>query len=96
MVCKSINIFFLKLLNSGIVKTQTVANGVFTEFNLWKNRKVHVSKIIKEIKAFSVLVLTPYPLDYKRQEYLYYNIHPFVRDEFKDITCPRPLHIDNK
>jgi hypothetical protein len=25
-------------------------------------------------------------LDYKRQEYLYQNIRPFVRNEFKDIT----------
>jgi len=35
-------------------------------------------------------VLTPPPLDYKRQEYLYNNIHPFVKDEYKDITCPNP------
>jgi hypothetical protein len=56
-----------------------------------KNRKANVSEIIKEIKAFSVLVLSPPPLDYKRQEYLYHNICPFVRDEFKDITCPKPV-----
>jgi hypothetical protein len=29
-------------------------------------------------------VLTPPHLDYKWQEYLYHNIRPFVRDEFKD------------
>ncbi|KAG9305110.1 hypothetical protein G9A89_007750 [Geosiphon pyriformis] len=36
-------------------------------------------------------VLTPPPLDYKRQEYLYQNIRAFVRDKFKDITCPKPV-----
>ncbi|CAG8699296.1 1971_t:CDS:2, partial [Ambispora leptoticha] len=36
-------------------------------------------------------VLTPALLDYKRQEYLYHKIRPFVRDEFKDITCPKPI-----
>ncbi|CAG8723093.1 10730_t:CDS:2, partial [Ambispora leptoticha] len=41
-------------------------------------------------------VLTPSPLDYKRQEYLYHNIRLFVRDEFKDITCPKPIYPDNE
>ena len=62
--------FLFETTNPGIVKTQTVANGTFTEFNLWKNKKVNISKITKEIKTFSVLVLSPPPLDYKRQEYL--------------------------
>jgi len=79
-----------------IVKTQLVANGSYTEFNLLKTRKASVSEIIKEIKSFSILVLTPPPLDYKRQEYLYHNIRPFVRDEFKDITCPKPIYTDNE
>ena len=57
--------FLFEAANPGVVKTQTVANGSFTEFNLLKNRKVNVSEIIKEIKAFSVLVLTLPPLDYK-------------------------------
>jgi hypothetical protein len=35
-------------------------------------------------------------LDYKRQEYLYNNIRPFVRDEFKDVTCPKPIYADNE
>ena len=79
--------FLFEAANPGIVKTQAVANGAFTEFNLWKNKKVNVFKITKEIKSFSILVLTPPPLDYKRQEYLYQNIRPFVRNEFKDVTC---------
>ena len=62
---------------------------------LLKTRKASVSQITKEIKSFSILVLTPPPLDYKRQEYLYHNIRPFVRDEFKDITCPQPIYTDN-
>ena len=63
----------------GVVKAQLVANCSYTEFNLLKTRKASVSKITKEIKSFSILVLTPPPLDYKRQEYLYHNIRPFVR-----------------
>ena len=79
--------FLFEASNLGVVKTQEVANGPFTEFNLLKTKKTDV---IEEIKALSILVLTPPPLDYKRQEYLYDNIRPFVRDEYKDITCPKP------
>jgi len=63
---------------------------------LLKTKKASVSEITKEIKSFSILVLTPPPLDYKRQEYLYRNIRQYVRDEFKDITCPRPTYTGNK
>ena len=54
------------------------------------------ANIFEEIKALSILVLTPPPLDYKRQEYLYHNIRPFVNDEYKDITCPRPFYTRNE
>ena len=90
MVCKNTSIVF-EAANPGIVKAQMVANSAFTEFNLLKTRKTSASEIIKKIKSFSILVLTPPPLDYKRQEYLYQNIHAFVRDEFKNITCPKPV-----
>ena len=83
--------FVFEAARPGIVKAQLVANGAFTDFNLLKTRKASIFEITKEIKSFSVLVLTPPPLDYKRQEYLYHNIRPFVRDEFKDITCPKPV-----
>src|SRR6185369_16146272 len=83
--------FLFEAANPGIVKAQMVANGDFTEFNLLKTRKASVSEITKEIKSFSIPVLTPPSLDYKRQEYLYQNIRAFVRDEFKDITCPKPV-----
>ena len=84
--------FLFEAANPGIVKAQLVANGAFTEFNLLKTRKASVSEITKE----TILVLTPPPLDYKRQEYLYHNIRPFVRDEFKDITCPKPIYTNNE
>jgi hypothetical protein len=45
--------------------------------------KAHVSEITKETKSFSILILTLPLLDYKRQEYIHQNIHPFVRDQFK-------------
>ena len=76
-----------------MVKTQKIANGPFAKFNLLKTKR---ADIFEEIKALSILVLTPPPLDYKRQEYLYNNICPFVKDEYKDITCPRPFYIGNK
>ena len=81
--------FLFEASNFGIVKVQEVANGPFVEFNLLKAKK---TDIFEEIRALSILVLTPPPLDYKRQEYLYHNIRPFVRDEFKDITCPKPTY----
>jgi hypothetical protein len=80
--------FLFEASNFGTVKVQEVANGPFVEFNLLKTKK---ADIFEEIKSLSILVLTPPPLDYKRQEYLYHNIHPFLRDEFKDITCPKPI-----
>src|SRR5436309_734133 len=63
------------------------------ELNLFRTKK---ADIFEEIKSLSILVLTPPPLDYKRQEYLYHNIRPFVRDKFKDITCPRPIYTGNE
>ena len=63
--------------------------------DFFRHNKV-TTEITKEIKSFSILVLTPPPLDYKRQDCLYKSIRPFVRDEFKDITCPRPTYTDNE
>ena len=88
--------FVFEAAKPGVVKAQLVANSAFTEFNLLKTRKASVSEITKEIKFFSILILTPPPLDYKRQEYLYHHLRPFVRDESKDITCPSPTYTGNK
>ena len=85
--------FLFEASNLGTVKVQEVANGPFTEFNLLKTKR---ADIFEEIKSLSILVLTPPPLDYKRQEYIYHNIRSFVRDEFKDITCPRPIYTGNE
>ena len=84
--------FLFEAANLGTVKVQEVANGSFVEFNLLKIRR---TDIFEEIRALSILVLTPPPLD-KRQEYLYQNIRPFVKDEYKDITCPRPFYSSNR
>ena len=65
--------FVFEAANPGIVKAQLVANGAYTEFNLLKTKKASVAEIIKEIKSFSIVILTPSPLDYKGQEYLYQN-----------------------
>ena len=35
-------------------------------------------------------------MDHKRQEYLYNNIRPFVRNVFKDITCPKTIYAANE
>ena len=85
--------FLFEASNLGVVKTQEVANGPFTEFNLLKIKR---ADIFEEIKALSILVLMPPFLDYKRQEYLYHNIRPFVRDEFKDINCSQPIYTGNE
>ena len=61
--------FVFEAAQPGVVRAQMVANGVHTEFNLLKTRKASGSEITKETKFFSILVLTPPPLDYKRQEY---------------------------
>ena len=73
--------FLFEAARPGVVKAQLVANGTYTEFNLLKIKKSSVSEITKKIKPFSILVLVliPPPLDYRRQEYLYHNIYPFVR-----------------
>jgi len=85
--------FLFEASNFGAVKVQEVVNGPFVEFNLLKTKK---TDIFEEIRSLSILVLKPPPLDYKRQEYLYHNIRPFIRDKFKDITCPKPIYADNK
>jgi len=88
--------FLFTSANPGIIKTQEFANGPLQEFKLLKIGKSEASKVIKKIKALSFAVLVPPPMELKRQEYLYHNIRPFVRDEFKDITCPRPTYSDNE
>jgi hypothetical protein len=80
----------------GIVEAQEFANGPLQEFKLLKIGKSEASKVIKKIKAFSFAVLVPPPMELKCQEYLYHNICPFVQDEFKDTTCPRPTYSDNE
>jgi hypothetical protein len=85
--------FLFETINFGVVKAQESSNGPFTEFNLLKTKK---ADILEEIRALSILVLTSPPLDYKKQEYLYQNIRPFVKDEYKDITCPKPFYTGNK
>jgi len=84
--------FLFEAANPGIVKVQMVANSAYVEFNLLK---ASIFEITNKIKTLSLLMLTPLPLDYKRQEYLYQNIRPFVKDEFKDITCPKPVRTVN-
>ena len=80
--------FLFEATNLGVIKAQEIANGPFAEFNLLKTKK---ADIFEETEALFILVLTPPPLDYKRQEYLYQNIRPFVKDEYKDIICPKPI-----
>src|SRR3954467_2179393 len=108
-ILSSLEIHFKKLLGlqkfqhflftsakPGIVKAQEFANGPFQEFLLLKTKKLEALKIIKKIKALSFLELVPPPMELKCQEYLYHNICPFVWDEFKDTTCPRPTYSDNE
>jgi len=77
--------------NPGIIKAQEIANGTFQEFKLLKINKFTANKILENVKALSFSVLVPPPMKYERQDYLYQNIRPFVKDEYKDITCPKPI-----
>jgi len=83
--------FFLKQLILVLSKLSWLLMVLLLNLICQKTRKTNVSEITRELKSFSILVLTPPPLDYKRQEYLYHNIRSFIRDEFKDITCPKPV-----
>ena len=83
--------FLFEATNAGVVKVQMVANTAYVEFNLLKARNTSVFEITNKIKTLSLSTLTPLPLDYKRQEYLYQNFRPFVKYEFKDIICPKPV-----
>ena len=75
-----------------MVQAQEVANSTFQEFKLLKTSRFEASKAIEKIKALAFPALVPSPMKHERQEYLYNYIRPFVRDEFKDITCPRPIY----
>ena len=48
--------FLFEASNLGVVKVQEVANGPFAEFNLLK---IKTEGIFEEIRALSILVLTP-------------------------------------
>ncbi|CAG8622102.1 6135_t:CDS:2, partial [Ambispora leptoticha] len=71
-------------------EAQEVADGPFQEFKLLKISKSEASRVIEKIKALSFPVLEPPPMKYERQEYFYQHIRPFVKDLFKDVTCPKP------
>jgi hypothetical protein len=78
-----------------VVQAQEAANGPFQEFKLLKASRFEAVKAIEKIKALSFPVLMPPPMKYERQDYLYNYIRPFVRDEFKDATCPKPVAVGN-
>ena len=73
-----------------MVQAQEIANGPFQEFKLLKTSKSDASKVVEKIKALSFPVLVPPLMKYEQQEYLYNYIRPFVKDSFKDVTCPKP------
>jgi hypothetical protein len=85
--------FIFTSANPGIVKAQEIANGTFQEFKLLKINKSIDNKVLEKIRALSFSTLVPPPMKYERQDYLYQNIRPFVKDEYKDITCPKPINI---
>ena len=88
--------FLFTSANPGVIKAQEAAGGPFGEFKLLKSGKFEATKVVEKIKILLFPVLKPSPMELKRQEYLYHNIRPFVRDQFKDITCPRPTYNDNE
>jgi len=94
MVCKNKH-FLFEAAQPGVVKAQLVANGAYTEFNLLKTKKRVFPKLSRNYILFhSSSNSTSFWIT--RQEYLYHNIRPFVRDEFKDLTCPQPIYTGNE
>jgi hypothetical protein len=87
--------FLFTSASPGVVQAQAVASGPFQEFKLLKASRFEAVKAIEKIKALSFPVLMPPPMKYERQDYLYNYIRPFVRDEFKDVTCPKPVAVGN-
>lgn len=87
--------FFFSADNLGIVKFQEEVNGEFKEFSLWKD-KDKIIESIKEIRELAFPILTPPPLLIERQQYLYEKIRPLVREEFRDIVCPKPISLQTK
>ncbi len=83
--------FIFTNANPRVVKAQEIVNGIFQEFMLLKINKLTANKVIEKIRALSFPALVPPPIKYERQDYLYQNIRPFVKDEYKDITCPKPI-----
>src|SRR6266480_4068933 len=78
--------------NPGIIKAQEIANGTFQEFKLLKINKSTANKVLEKVRTLLFSTLVPPPMKYERQDYLYKNIHPFVKDEYKDITYPKPIN----
>jgi hypothetical protein len=87
--------FLFTSASPGVVQAQEVASVPFQEFKLLKASRFEAVKAIEKIKALSFPVLMPPPMKYERQDYLYNYIRPFVRDEFKDVTCPKPVAVGN-
>jgi hypothetical protein len=87
--------FLFTSAGPGVVQAQEVASGPFQEFKLLKASRFEAAEAREKIKALSFPVFMPSPMKYERQEYLYNNIRPFVRDEFKGVTCPKPAAVGN-
>jgi hypothetical protein len=79
----------------GVVQAQEAANGPFQEFKLLKASRFEAAEAIEKIMGLSFPVLMSPPMKYERQNYLYNYIRPFVTDEFKDVTCPKPVVVGN-
>jgi hypothetical protein len=72
-----------------------VTSSPFQEFKLSKASRYEATEAIGKIKALSFPVLMPPLMKYEQQEYHYNYIRPFVRDEFKDVTCPKLAAVGN-
>jgi hypothetical protein len=87
--------FLFTSASRGVVQAQEAANGPFQEFKLLKASRFEAAEATEKIKALSFPVLMPPPMKYEPQNYLYNYIRPFVRDELRDVTCPKPVAVGN-
>jgi hypothetical protein len=91
------SIFFLPLAvaSPGVVQALELLVALLKNSSYFWQVDLRLLLAIEKIKALSFPVLMPPPMKYERQDYLYNYIRPFVRDDFKDVTWPKPVAVGN-
>jgi hypothetical protein len=87
--------FLFTSASPGVVQALELLVALFKNSSYFWQVDLRLLLAIEKIKALSFPVLMPPPMKYERQDYLYNYIRPFVRDDFKDVTWPKPVAVGN-